>query len=54
MDEKDINLSFSFTDEYGIKIIENPTEEQKAQFEKDCQSILDWIRAMKEFAVSNE
>ena len=37
-------------DEYGVKIIENPTEYQKEQFEKDCQGVLDWIQEMKKSA----
>lgn len=33
--------------EYGVKIIENPTEEQKQYFEKDCQDFKDWIDELK-------
>ena len=34
-------------DEYGVKIIENPTEEQNKQFEKDCQDFRDWLDELK-------
>ena len=37
-------------EEYGVKIVENPTKDQREQFEKDCQGVLDWIQEMKKFA----
>lgn len=37
-------------DEYGIKIIENPTEEQKKQIDKDFQDFRDWIKELKDNA----
>ena len=37
-------------DEYGVKIIENPTEEQKIQFTRDFQEVIDFIQIMKKFA----
>ena len=37
-------------DEYGVKIIENPTEEQKMQFARDFQEVVDFIQSMKKFA----
>ena len=36
-------------DEYGVKIIENPTEEQKMQFARDFQEVVDFIKSMKKF-----
>ena len=37
-------------DEYDVKIIENPTEEQKMQFARDFQEVVDFIQSMKKFA----
>ena len=40
-------------DEYGVKIIENPTEEQKMQFARDFQEVIDFIQLMKKFCPLN-
>ena len=37
-------------DEYGVKIIENPIEEQRIQFARDYQEVIDFIQLMKKFA----
>ena len=41
-------------EEYGVKIIENPTEEQVKQCKEMCQEVLDWIKEMKKYAIREE
>lgn len=47
MDQSFMKWLEEHKDEYGIKIIENPTEEEKKQFEKDCQNFRDWLNELK-------
>lgn len=32
--------------EYNVKIIENPTEEQKEQFKKQCEDLISELKEM--------
>ena len=41
-------------EEYGVKIIENPTEEQVKQCKEMCQEVLDSIKEMKKYAIREE
>lgn len=47
MDQEFMKWLEKHKDEYGIKIIENPTEEQKKNFEKDCQNLKKWLDELK-------